>query len=566
MPVYGQSDKKIGNGYIHDPIYEYAKQYSEIVESIGNECNIDVFTEASKALRNTNSYNTLFNFFVEQSCDQEGMSPSEYNDHMAMMEQQFVNNVKGINEFAHIGGFNPIIGLTFPIHKNILMNCVYDKGAIQKAVAASPKFTLTLEERIMVGPDGIEEIDIFKEQDKITELMNKTAPFKEIELNLPYLGDQEIVQDGSGLNGSSKDNLSIDTHISAIKVKFITAKGEDSAPDTVEEKWVDFNGQFTPTYGQNDRTMFARVSADHEAHVGDDPVVDNITGIFDCRKNNFVINCTHGKVTAVKLKTKLDASRATLQAPTVRWRETTDIVEIGDANPIATAISPDEIKDVQALYQADQLAKIMSLTKDILLNYKDDTIKSHLDRSFLTMDEGSKFTGDFDFAPRTQYALDHVEWRKKTFMDALDTHVTSMIEVLNDPNMVVTVIGRSDLIRKIKPTEYSYLSPAEIGPMILNYERTVVTSDNRTYNFISAQKLKGDDKLYILLKPVNTERITYRIYDYQMVISNEIRAVSNLALPAVYAYERWKFVEYQPIQARITILNPTGLKDIDDDD
>jgi hypothetical protein len=43
-------------------------------------------------------------------------------------------------------------------------------------------------------------------------------------------------------------------------------------------------------------------------------------------------------------------------------------------------------------------------------------------------------------------------------------------------------------------------------------------------------------------------------------VSNEIRNAVNYALPAIHAFERFKFYEYQPVQARVKILNPTGLK------
>ena len=36
----------------------------------------------------------------------------------------------------------------------------------------------------------------------------------------------------------------------------------------------------------------------------------------------------------------------------------------------------------------------------------------------------------------------------------------------------------------------------------------------------------------------------------------------NYALPAIHAFERWKFVEYQPVQGRVKILHPTGYAEI----
>ena len=47
-----------------------------------------------------------------------------------------------------------------------------------------------------------------------------------------------------------------------------------------------------------------------------------------------------------------------------------------------------------------------------------------------------------------------------------------------------------------------------------------------------------------------------------MYVSNEIRNAKNPALPAIHAFERWKFVSYQPVQGRIKILNPTGFTSI----
>jgi hypothetical protein len=62
----------------------------------------------------------------------------------------------------------------------------------------------------------------------------------------------------------------------------------------------------------------------------------------------------------------------------------------------------------------------------------------------------------------------------------------------------------------------------------------------------------------VILNPKNTQRICYRIYNYQLYISNEIRNAANPSLPAIHAFERWLPVEYFPVQARVQILNPSG--------
>jgi hypothetical protein len=192
-------------------------------------------------------------------------------------------------------------------------------------------------------------------------------------------------------------------------------------------------------------------------------------------------------------------------------------------------------------------------------NYKDDKIRENLDASFDRLDERTSFQDDFDFAPPAEYALTAVEYRSKMFMDFLDTFTTYMLWVLNDPNMTFTIFGDPQVVRKITPKEYTYTAPASIGPVELDYTQTIVNlSDKRVYNFIGSDKLRNTNELIILINPHNSERIIYRIYDYQLYVSNEIRNIANPALPAIHAFERWLLKEYQPVIAKVDILNPSG--------
>ena len=72
--------------------------------------------------------------------------------------------------------------------------------------------------------------------------------------------------------------------------------------------------------------------------------------------------------------------------------------------------------------------------------------------------------------------------------------------------------------------------------------------------------MRNSNELMIILNPHNNERIVYRIYDYQLYVSNEVRNISNPALPAIQAFERYLIMEYMPVQARVQILNPSGLR------
>lgn len=575
MPILGtrKSTATLGNGYMHDSIRGFAESFKQTAQDILNE-GVDLYMEPHKALQFASTKNALKNFYVENCCDENEFTKTDatnaaylIEDAQAMAEAQFENDVEAIQEHTAMGTMNPVIGMTFPLHKNIMMNNVFDKGAIPKFVAREPKFTISMEDRILVTPDG-QEIDMYKEQYKMRDAIDSTAPFKEVEITLPELeGTTDVL---AAIGATDEDNISIESYISAIKVTGIHLAEGDINPETgapVDSNgeysfWVPVRLRFTPSYGEIDRviTEEVQIKAKDETYTNTVIVKDVITGFM--RNNKFMLAAANGVVSAVKLNARLDTSSAMVKTCSVRWKVRTDIVEIGSAVPINTTVSPEEVKDLGALYNVNQLSKVLSLMKTALGEYKDGTIKKELDTSFNTMPDTNKFATTFDFAPRAGYALDHVEWRYKTFMDYLDSVTTGLFQVLNDPNMTVSIFGAPDLIRKITPTEYTYQTPSNIGPIELDFVKTVVTSDKRVYQFISSDKLRGNSNLIIVLCPRNTNRIVYRIYDYQMYVSNEIRNMANPALPAIHAFERWKFVEYQPVQGRIKILHPTGLTEI----
>ena len=478
-------------------------------------------------------------------------------------------------EHVGVAEMNPVVGMTFPLHKNILMNMVFDKGAIQKVVAVQPKFTLTMETRILVDTEG-NEIDMFLDQNLMTAAIDKTASLKEFDMTLPVTEDQEIVHTYlGGLAGA--DELSIETMVCAVLVKDVYYEVGDILPDE-ETGYVELGGKvaeeagahdtwyrvmmpFVPGYQGYERTFMHPVKIQHKSNASGAvevvEVMDMLAGTMD--KNRLNIMSHKGVITQVRVRSKLDTSNARQTTCSVKWKAKTQIVEIPEATPLNTTINPESVKDISAMYNVNQVTKIMSLFKTALGNYKDDKIHQFLNDSYKRLDNRSKNYTTYNFAPRAGYYGDHIEWRRNTFMEHLDRHVLKLTYALNDPNMVVTIFGNPDIINRITPVEYTYQTPGQIGPMELDFQKTVVTSHKRVYQFISSDKMRDTDELIVILCPRGTERITYRIYDYQMYVSNEIRNANNPALPAIHAFERWKAVEYQPVQGRIQIINPSGL-------
>lgn len=578
MAIIGERRKKtVASGYETDPLFTYASEVSNLMGNIKLEAVIDPFKDARDIVMNEAANASMKNFFVENSYDPSGMTEREIEDHIMTMEAQYENDCEAIMEHVGTAEMNPVVGMTFPLHKNILMNMVFDKGAIQKVVAVQPKFTLTMETRILVDTEG-NEIDMFTEQHLMTDAIDKTAAVKEFDVTLPLTDEQEIVHTYlGGLAGA--DELSIETKVCAVLVKDVYYEVGDILPDETtgyveidgtgevateagaHDTWYRVDMRFVPGYQGFERTFMHPVKIAHKALVDgavkEVETSDIISGSME--KNRLNIIALRGKITDVRVSSKLDTSNARQTTCSVKWKAKSDIVEIPEAIPLNTTINPESVKDISAMYNVNQVTKVMSLFKTALGNYKDDKIYRFLNDSFKRLPERSRNYSTYNFAPRAGYHGDHIEWRRNTFMEHLDRHVLKLTYALNDPNMVVTIFGNPDIINRITPVEYSYQTPGQIGPMELDYQKTVVTSHKRVYQFISSDKMRHTDELLIILCPRGTERITYRIYDYQMYISNEIRNANNPALPAIHTFERWKAVEYQPVQGRIQIINPSGL-------
>lgn len=576
--IAGTRQKTVGGtSYRKDRMYPFAKAFTEAAQNVLTESTYDIFAEPTRALRNQSVLESMKSFFCEDTIDESALSAEDIEDLQESWEAQFDNDIQGIMENTYQAEYSPMIGMALPIHKLILMNNVFSQGGgIQKVTAVQPSFTISLERRILVAPDG-REIDMFLQQNEIAGVIDSSVPLEIFELTLPQTEQTDLI---ALLHGTDMDELSIETHICGIYVPNVyfaegdilpdadgwySTKGEVATAETAGSKnvWFRVNIGFTPQYGgpgSLERVVTRPITIKYKKNAAGDIEVLTDTLFGSLNNNKLTLTTVKNKISKIKLAARLNASNAMHIEPSVKWKIDTDYVEIPEAKPINTTVSPEEVKDVAAMYDANQVTKIMSMTKTVLSEYKDMKIKNFLDDDYQRMDERTSFSGSFDFAPPEGYALDWVTFRQATFMDYLDDYVTKMLQVLNDPNMTVTIYGDPRIVRKVTPTEYTYQTPASIGPVVLDYTQTVVdTKDQRVYNFVGSDKLRNTNELMVILNPRNSDRICYRIYDYQLYISNEIRNIANPALPAIHAFERWKIIGYQPVQGRISILNPSGI-------
>ena len=573
MPVVGERKNPNMGNMSKSPMYAYAASFMETQQNMLRENRVDYGFEPVRTLSIQGNRDALQKFFVENSAiNRENMTNEEYEDHQKMMNEAFISDMQAVQENGSIGmaSYNPMVGLSLPMHKYLMLNCVFAQ-AVPRFVAKAPSWTETMETRFMVTPDG-KKIDIANQQNQIFAAWKSANKPIEVAISLPEIQSVDILSEYFHVDRHSH-NLSVATHISAVAIEDMAKKGDTvltisddgvitesvATEDAVALVWKPWKAEFTPGYGEYNRVITKPVDiVVTDKNGAETPFHDSI---FATQQDNmFEIN-SGGKIKAVKMWARYDASSRMLKTNRVEWSERTTFVQIPENDGITIPITPEEVKDIGASYGINQVTKYMSMIKDILENVKDDDIHEQLDESFIRLDNEHKLAKTIDFAPRQGYYSDHLEWLQRTFMNTLDQYITGLLTILRDPNMQICIIGRPGLIKQITPSEFSYTTPTNVGPIELDFKKTVVSSDKRVYNFLSSDKLFTNDNLIILLIPKNTDRIVYRLYDYQMYISNEIRDAENPALPALTAFQRYKFFSYQPVQGRLFVANPSGLRE-----
>ena len=578
-----RSIKKPGSStYGYDAMTAFAESYLNTLHNINEMTQGNIMYNPMKSLNDPRTETTLRNAFMEGCYDEKDFmlkdkyALKEFKDERNFM---FENSFDMLKETAATANnkINPLLSIALPMYKNILMNMVWDKGGIPHKTAPAQIFDRTIEIRKLIDIHG-NEIDMFLDQGKMGPAFKESNPVVEVELPNGENYQTEIVFDKLG--GSAMiDHIDRTAHICAVKIKNVYFDEDQVLPDsdgnipetggTVAtsstkgnyDVWYPVRMSFGPGFGTIKRQLQKAVKikvAREDGGTVNEVVINDVIQANQV-DDKFMIRAG-ADIIAVKMACRLDASMRTLSIPTVDWEDISDTVEIGTDPGIGVKVTPEQLYDMKKSYNIDQTAKLMSLMKTAMAERRDSTIYEDINLSYKNLPYNNKFAGTFDYAPREGYMDTHIEWRQKTFFEYFDRSITKMLQVLNDPNMTVCVFGDPDLVRLITPKTYTYQAPSNIGPVELDFSKTVVTSDKRVYTFIGSDKMRGNTEFIVTLCPRNTHRIIYVIYDYQFYISNEIRDNNNPALPQIVCFDRYKFDEMQALQGRIKIVNPDGFR------
>ena len=155
--IGGTRQKTIGgSAYRNDPLYAFGKAFTEAANDILTVESYDIFAEPTRTLRNPGAQEALKEFFCENFVDDNNkfLSAEQIEELHEDAEAQFENDIAAIQENTYMSEYSPMVGMSLPIHKLILMNNVFSQGnVIQKVTAVQPSFTISMERRILVTPE-----------------------------------------------------------------------------------------------------------------------------------------------------------------------------------------------------------------------------------------------------------------------------------------------------------------------------------------------------------------------------------------------------------------------------
>ena len=266
MPCVGErkNPNTMGN-FAKDPMSKFAAAFCDTQNAIMKEAKVDYSADPARATAFPEARQALKEFYLENSVigDAKNMSAEEYEDNVNMMSEAFTNDVQAVRENAVAGmnNYNPLIGLSLPMHKYLMMNCVFAQ-AVPRYVAKAPSWTETMETRWMVTPDG-KKIDIANQQNQIFSAWKSANKPVEVGIALPELKKTDILKDYFHVDKVSH-NLSVATHISAVAIEEYVKTGADvieidgtgkitekkAATDGKAIVWKPWLAEFTPGYGE----------------------------------------------------------------------------------------------------------------------------------------------------------------------------------------------------------------------------------------------------------------------------------------------------------------------------
>lgn len=553
----GSQHAGVVGSFITDKNVDFKNNVKTMLESFRGAYNMDAVDDLVKVLKvdvmKEDYKERLMGDVLQESIDDQYLAM-----HPAKLEQLFENTSLEIVKEASIGQLAPIVGLSLPILKKNYLEC-HSKDIVMTEVPSKPIVKVAFERKFLKDKKGEKHYipEIFY-NDSYREVMDlskgkpvDTTWFPEGG-NLP-MQDLNILQKSGGTL-ETRDSLSYDFHIQAVKVKTVDAGGADAettvsglniAPDMAA------NGAFT-----------YRVKA-----VGGNGTVveDIITGQVDFYKGTVSVASTAGKITQVQFGGHLSNENNLETIELDREREVKEW-KIPDGQRINTGLTIEKIKDYKALFNIDVTTEVIADMSGVLTQVEDSDILSFLDTSInkwrgrkdLPFGYTDGFVESFDFSatPPDNVVVTTSMWIGTELKFNLNREIDALKEKLKTSDIMFVIYGNPANITLIQDdVKWVIDEDTKIGGIQLDYRFGVMTTNKNRIHVVSSMKVARDKGIRIVAFPLSKEVITFKHYKYSLNIENIYRNPFTPLTPNVMGTSRYLTTEVLPVQGEFMITN-----------
>lgn len=551
--IYGQSNPRQTVGLFSEKVEpEFARNMKQLREQFSTVHGIDPITDINKVLLHrtlSEEYDEiLFNDYQTSSLSESAnpFSSAVHEANIAMFNQMLDNSKKALMESAGIGALRPVVGLTLPLLKRYWIENAY-KDIVPTEVPVKPVFKVGIEKKVLIDKDGVKHYLPEAIYDNPQVILGAVQKFLTADMiDVPVVGFDLITESGGSL--AQRDCISTNFSIKSV---FITVKsGTVAEPGTTVVEITNLRIPVDQATGMFTYTVSAANLGDFE----DDPkVTDVIYGSLDYGTGRLNVTSTSGKVIGIKVAGTL-SNENNLTSASTTWEHEDKDFTIPDGIHLNTGLTVERMTDSQMLYNIDEASYNVKLMSETLTSLREVAGFTYLDNS-LTRLTNTAFVKKTTFnckPPATVVVTDTYAWIRSALKETLDNVATELAKVLKNKNVRFVVYGNIYDIKLLDlDVNWVYSTEVPMGGIKLNYKMGVM---NKLHNFniVSSDHCPAG-KIKILVIPITEEQITYKNFEFNMIIANDYRDPNMPTVPSVMTTLRYLDAEVTPVQGEITI-------------
>lgn len=515
------------------------------------------------------AYDTFFENMGDKSLSQDELNiyAECLRDKCDSIFQSMGNVFRESGDLVHTSNLGAITGMSLPIAKAILMKNMFI-NTIPTMLAKKKIVQLSFEKRFLKDASGKVLIDIVKQQDQIFDMIRNSNDAKVITLEKNKQVDV-VIATGIGENEA---------------IKGVTL---DSVNVTLEFK----KGEINPTTKQEVTAEKENITYDihigrylNESYTGTGLAIDvidhnngkNAGKLSLTRDDNTLYLLGSDQINSANVSFVKDNANMTSKPPSIHWKIGNSMISIENSSVISTPYGLQSEYDYNTQHRINIDELLIDTTSKVLSDYKDDYCRKGLINDYRNTPDTLKVYREIDFAPNQIFAGTPNQWRQFIFSESLLEIVDEMARLVGDDNFEVNIYGRRGLIEKCVDALASQSDATasivnNLGSYELEFSKTIIRNGTRKYNLIASQKFEFkedgtvNDELFMTLKYNNPSRIGHLLLEYQTYLGPNVKTADAAHLNNITAFDRFELAKYEPAQAVVKILNPSGIRSGDTD-